>query len=135
MRAKDMIIDFVNLSFFIALVSFCIIFFTQGDNLKNLWEIIKGFAPVLVFILVFYIKSKLNQVELKRRTREDDLEILLRLSFMDKILLDVILFSSPIIILLLPFLTGTPNLTDIFQALITFSVLYFWQKYLFSKTY
>lgn len=133
MPAKYIILDFINLIFFLALISFCIIFFTNGGNFKAFGEIIKALAPMAFFIFLFSIKSKLNQRELKKRTSEGNLNITLRLNFTDKITFDVILFLFPIIILLIPFLTGQPDLTDALQALTAFLIFYFWQRHLFKQ--
>lgn len=75
----------------------------------------------------------MNKAELKLRTKEDEMEIVLRLTFFDKILNDIILFLTPIIILLTPVLAGQPDLIDVFQVAVTFLIFYFWLRHLFNK--
>lgn len=133
MRARDMIIDFINFVFVLILISFCLIFFIYKDNLKVFTEIIIAIAPISSFAILLLIKSKFDRRELIRRRSHNNLAIVLNITFTDKIVLDIILFSSPLIILLIPFLDGTPEFTDLLQALSVFLIFYFWQKYLFNK--
>src|SRR3989338_1097442 len=133
MRAKDLAVDFINFIFLLFLISAAIIFFINKDNFDAVLTVIKYSAPISFFIILFLIKSKLDQRELRDRRGRGNMDILLNLTFYDKIALDLILFSSPIIILLISSLTGKPNLTDLLQAAAVFLIFYFWQKHFFGK--
>jgi hypothetical protein len=133
MRAQDLIIEFINLVFYITLISLCIVVVIHINNLETIAQLMDAMVPIAFFIIFYLIKSKLDRSELKSRTRAGNLDIVLRLSFTHKIIFDIILFLTPIIILLIPLLTGTANSIDLLQALIVFLIFYFWHKYLFSK--
>jgi uncharacterized membrane protein len=103
------------------------------NNLAVIAQFMMYTIPISFFIIIYLIKSKLNRREHKRRENEGSLDIILQLSFTDKIISDIILFLVPIIVLLIPLFTGVINYSDLLQAAIVFIIFYFWQKYLFSK--
>lgn len=132
--AEDLLIDFINFVFFLIFVAFCIIFFIQGNNFNSFVEVLKALVPVSLIAILFLIKYKLNRSEFKKRKREGDLEIILRINFIDKIILEIILYLLPIVILFISiFSNGKTDLADLLQAIVAFFVVYFMLKYLFGK--
>lgn len=135
MRAKYLLLDFISFAFYLGLISFCIVFFIQGNNFKIFGEIIKSLTPIAFLITLLFIKSKFDRRELKKRTSEANLEIILHLNFFDKIISDIVWFLLPIIILLVAFMAGKTDTVDLLQALIAFIIFYLWQKHLFNQDY
>ena len=133
MRARDLIIDFINFVFFLTLVSVFIIYFALKDNFEILGNILRTVAPISVFFLILLLKAKMDRHEFVRRRSHGDLNMVLNFDFKDKVILDIVLFASPIIILLLPLMVGFPDYIDILQAATVFLIFYYWQRYLFSK--
>ena len=134
MRAKYLILDFINFVFFLTLISITIIYIIQGNNFEVAWQIIKSLSPIIILIFLLFVKSKLNRRELKQRTSEGEMEIILRLNFFDKIYSDVILFLLPTSLFVIAFILGTTDSTDLIQALLVTVIFYFWQRYIFKKT-
>ena len=133
MRARDLIIDFINFVFFLTLVSVFIIYFALKDNFEIFGNILRTVAPISVFFLILLLKAKMDRHEFARRRSHGDLNMVLNFDFKDKVILDIVLFASPIIILLLPLMVGFPDYIDILQAATVFLIFYYWQRYLFSK--
>ncbi|MFH1661823.1 MAG: hypothetical protein ABIA02_01885 [Candidatus Falkowbacteria bacterium] len=134
MSAKDLTIEFINMVFMIFLIAFCIFYFIAGDRFAMLAVIMESLMPLAVFGIAFLIKLKLSRRILKKRTREDNLSIILYLTYFDKLKTDIIIYLLPIIVLLISFIYDrNVDLVDIFQALIVFLIVYFWQKMLFKK--
>lgn len=135
MSAKDMAIDFINLVFLLILTGFCIFFFIAGDRFENFTILLKSLVPLAFVGIIFIIKLKLNRRELKKRKYENNLDIVLHLTFMDKLQSDIISFLIPAVILGVPLLMQEGlSLSHIFQALLAFLIFYLWQKRLFKKT-
>lgn len=134
MSAKNFILDFISYLFIIALVTFCLFFFISGDNFAEFTELMRSLIPLAIFGIAFLIKMKLSRGELSRKKEEGALDVVLYLNYMDKLKTDVLLYLTPITIIIAPFLVGLkPELPDVLQASLAFIIFYFWQKYLFAK--
>lgn len=134
MSAKELILDFVYLILMLLLIGFCVFFFIAGDRFAAFTELLKAFVPMAFIGIVFIIKLKLNRRELKKRKKEENLEIILHLTFMDKLYTDIINFSIPAVIFFFPFIFGGEvGLIAIFQALFAYLIFYLWQRKLFNK--
>lgn len=134
MSAKDMILDFINLIFVLALTAFCVFYFTVGDHFAKFQMIMKAMMPLAFFGIIFLVKIKFSRSDIRKRKKEQNLNITLCLTCMDKLKSDLVVFSLPFIILLISFWADkTINSTDIFQASMAFGIVYLWQKFLFKK--
>ncbi len=133
MNAKDMLVDFIDFILYILFLCFCLIFIIRYINILSLGEMVKFLLPFLVILVLISIKFNINKREFKKRIKDDNLDIVIYLSFFDKIIADAVLFLTPIFILLIAFLSGLPDLTDVLQAFAVLLVFYFWQKYIFNK--
>lgn len=134
MSAKDLIIDFLNFIFLIAIISFFIVFFIVGDRFFAFSQFIKTLMPLAIFTLIFLIKIKLTRTKLKKRKHENNMEITLYLTYFDKLKFDILIYSTPIIITGIAFtINKTITLTDIIQAIIVFLIMYIWQIILLKK--
>ena len=132
---KDLALDFIHYLFIISLVIFIIVYIILGDRFLILSQFfLKSLIPLSFFVLVFLIKLKFNRRELARKREEQDFNITLQLNYLDKLFSDIITFLLPIIILFMAMVSyKIIDTTDIFQALIIFLIIFFWQRYLFKK--
>ncbi|MCD4694535.1 hypothetical protein K8R62_04225 [bacterium] len=134
MKAKDMIIEFINVIFGVAIISTSIIYFITGDNFDNFGNFMKSLAPIAIFALLMMILNSFRKMELKKRERECNLKITLELTYYDKLISDFTVFLIPMAILVVPlFMLGKIDKIDLIQSLIAFIVMGLWQKYLFNK--
>lgn len=134
MKAKDLFLDFLNLIFIIVIVSLSIVYFIMPGRFAASTEIIKNLAPIAFFVSLFLIKIKFNRVEHARRKNENDTEIILVLNYWDKTMSDIIVFAAPILLCLFAYLANQKvSVMDIFYATFIFLIMYFWQRYIFSK--
>jgi hypothetical protein len=134
MTSRQILITFAETLFIIFAAAFVVIYIILGDRFYLLMAMMKTFAPLSVFLLLFVIASKLKKREYAKRKREQRFEIILVLTFFDKMKADAVIYGVPFLILLAAyFFKGEIWLEDIFQALVTFIILAIWNKYLFKR--
>ena len=134
MSAKDLIIDFINFIFLIAIVGLTIIYIIGGDNLAFFKTLMESLAPFGGLGIIFLINFKIWREKAKKKEREGNLDITLRLTFFDKLKSNLFLFLLPIGLLLIAFIVnGKVGLLDISEAAVIFVLAYFWQRWLFGK--
>jgi hypothetical protein len=134
MRAKDILIDFINFVFGIIIIGLAILYFIAGDNFENFRRILESLAPLAVLAVIFLINLKLWREKAKKKEREGNLELTLQLSFIDKLKSDIFLFILPAAVLGVAFVINKKvGPTDVLEALVVFVVAYLWQKWLFGK--
>lgn len=136
MKAKDIIIDFINHLFLLFIVAFFIFWFIVGDRFEAFTELMRSLVPVGIFGFIFLVMIKIKRMKLKerRRNNEEDAEIVLRLSYFDESKGDILIFLLPIIILLVAFfIDGAVSFSDIIQAVVAFILMYLWKSALFKK--
>ncbi len=136
MKAKELIIDFINLVFLLALVGFVILFFMVGDRFGTFVEIMKSLMPVAVFGIIFLIMLKIKRMKFREKQREGDqyAETVLYLTYFDELKCDILVFLLPVVILLIPFIKDrVVDVSDIFQASVALLLMYAWKKILFKN--
>ncbi len=134
MSSKDLIFDFLNLIFLILLIAFCVFYFIAGDNFAVFTLFLKSMVPLSFFGILFLIKLKISRLEIKKRKNEGNTDIVLRLNIFHKLLSDIIVFLTPILLGLLIYMDkGFLSAIDVIQLIIIFLIMFFWQKYIFSK--
>jgi len=134
MSPKDLILDFLNLAFMIVLVAFCIIYFIVGDHFNVFSLFMKSMAPLAFFGILFLIQLKITRSQIKEKKKEDKTELVLYLNIFDKLLSDIVVFCTPILLgFLIYFSKGFLEAMDIIFLSIMFLIMFFWQKYMFSK--
>jgi hypothetical protein len=136
MKAKDLIIDFINLIFALALVAFIMFYFVVGDRFSAFVQLLESLIPIGIYGMIFLIMINIKRVKLKREVNEgnEDTEITLHLNYLDKLKADILVFLMPIIILLIAFFVEkVVTAVDVIQASAAFLLMYFWQKILFKR--
>lgn len=134
MSIKQTLIDFINYVFILAIIAFFILYFIVGDRFAIFAAFVRNISPLAVFILMLLIRIKISRSEFIRRKYQDNKDLILYLSYIDKFINDFITFSSPVIILFIPLIFyKTTDLVDIIQAILTFLLIYLWQRHLFNK--
>ena len=129
-----MIIDFINDVFAIILIGFCIVYFIVGNRFETFSSLIKAMFPLVIFSIIFLVRLRINRMQLKKRKRENNLEIVLRITYVDKLIFDILIYLLPIIIIGIAFIINKQIvLIDIFQATAAFLLMYLWQRMLFKK--
>lgn len=134
MTAKDVIIDFLNYTFLVILVIFCITFFIIGDRFAIFTEFMKSLVPLAILGIFFLIKIRLSKQSYKKFTKENSLDDIIKyLSKLDKIKDTVVISFLPVFIIGSSYLAGRVDLINLLQALVTFCMMYFWHMILFRK--
>jgi hypothetical protein len=129
-----MLLDFINLIFTIILIAGAIFYFTAGERFEYFTNLIFSFFPFFIFILLFFIKQKFVLRQRNKEHADMNSEIVLSLSYFDKLLSDLVVFITPFAIGLIYFFKqGILRGIDFFVLFIIFSVMYLWQRHLFTK--
>jgi len=134
MRAQDMALDFLNVIFFLLITVFAIFFFVLWGYFDNFVELLKNISPFALFGLGLIINLKIDKKRYEKRKKEGNLELVLRLNYMDKIKANLTMFGMPLLLCFLPlFFQGTVELLNLLQALTAFLVILFYRNSLFNK--
>ncbi len=134
MNSTQLFFTFLETVFIIGLIAFTIIYIILGDRLGAIFRIMNAAAPAAVYSVFFYIATKIRKREYRKRSREMRLDLVLLLKYTDKVKADMFTFGTPVIILLTAFfLKNEVLIDDLFQSIIAFISLYFWNKYLFKR--
>jgi predicted Na+-dependent transporter len=134
MSPRDLILDFLNLIFLILLIVFCIFYFITGDNFAVFSLFLKSMVPLAFFGILFLVQLKITRNKIKEMKSEDKTELVLYLNVFDKLISDIVVFCTPILMGLLIYQSkGFLEIIDIIFLSIIFLIMFFWQKYLFSK--
>lgn len=134
MSAKDLLLNFLYIAFFVLLVGSCIIFFIQGDRFSTFATFLRSAWPIAFFLGALAIKLRLTQSE-KRAGEGTGLSLrTLSLSFGDKMKAEFIAYALPLVILFIAaFLDEGVQTSDIIQAVCVFLIAFLWHKYLWLR--
>jgi len=134
MSPKDLILDFLNLVFMVILIAFCIFYFVAGDRFTIFTLFMQSMVPLAFFGIIFLVQLKITREEIKVRKKEDKTELVLYLNIFHKLISDIIVFCTPILLGFFIYeVRGSLDATDIIFLSAMFLIMFFWQKYLFSK--
>lgn len=135
MTARDLIIDFINFLFFIALTAFFVFYFVLGRRTDQLIEILKSLAPFSIFGLAFLFKLKGFAKTMKRAKEVESFsdEEQWVISNRDIVKDRMITIFLPIIVLASAFIDGEVNNYDIYQSLFCFFYILFFHWIMFRK--
>ncbi|KKQ60853.1 MAG: hypothetical protein US81_C0012G0010 [Parcubacteria group bacterium GW2011_GWE2_38_18] len=134
MNAKDLIIDFINFAFAVVLIIFCILYFIIPGRMETASDLMNALVPISFFAIAFLIKIKISRYEYKVNKKNNTMDIVLNLSYLDKTILEVLIFAMPIVSLIIALaMDGKLTFSNIFQSLFSFLIFYFFYKYLFGK--
>jgi hypothetical protein len=132
MKAKDMVIDFVNFVFLFAISLFVFFYFILGERLELAQKIVKACMYLSFFGLIFVVKTKTAKRDMAALDSEERLnEIVAYLDERDKLKDLAVMCSLPVVIIAVAALNGTSGPGDILQALGVFSAAVAWHAYLF----
>ncbi|KKR21799.1 MAG: hypothetical protein UT48_C0003G0007 [Parcubacteria group bacterium GW2011_GWE2_39_37] len=134
MNAKDLIIDFINFIFAGFLIIICIFYFIGPGRMETASEIMNALVPISFFVIAFLINSKISRSEYKTNKKNNTLDIVLNLSYFDKVLAEILVFALPVLGLLFVALgDGEVTISNILYSFTSFILLYLFYKYFFGK--
>ena len=132
MNAKDYIIDFLNYVVLLFLFFFLFVYFFIGDRLGSITKIMQSLVPLSYFFIFFLLRFRHSRRTLKKRKEEiGGTDLVLHLTYRDKIIDEVLIFSLPVIIIWIAHLKGVVDIYTIFQAGIVFIIMFIWHNVLF----
>lgn len=133
-KPKEMIFDFVNTMFLLALIAFCVFYFIVGNNWGVAEKIVKIAVNLSIFSILFLAKLKIIRHKTKYKEKDESFDdIAVYFSHADKIKNLIIIFVILFLIFLISFF-WSPDMNIAFVQIIwIFFILYFWHFYLFRK--
>ncbi len=133
MKAKDLIIDFINYVFLLIMISFCILYFTVGDHFSEFGKFLKIILSFSVFGVFFLINLKAQRNLIVKLNEERTLnEIIGYFTEQDGYKDKIILLFLPVVIIAIGFWAGPILFSDFVQALAAFFFTLFWHRILFK---
>src|SRR3989339_511906 len=133
MSAKELVLDFLNLMFILLLVAFCIVYFIAGNHFFAFSLFLQSMVPLAFFGVIFLVRLKLTRSEIKKRKKHGNTELVLYLNIFHKLISDVVVFCSPILLGLLIYKArGFIDTIDVIILIAVFLIMFFWQRYIFS---
>lgn len=129
-----MIIDFLNFTFFIALIVFCIIFFIFGDRFKVFLDIMRSIAPLSFFAFMFLLFLKKKSKLIARFKEEGNFdEVILYLTRLDRLRDFFVILSIALVNLIFSYFMRSNCGDDFVQIFILFTVMILWSSWLLKK--
>ncbi len=134
MTSKDLAIDFLNLVFSLILISSSILYFIVGNNFEKAKQFFVFLAPFSLFLLLIAIRIKVGKNQIKKRKREENMVIVLNLTYYDKLKMDIVTLSIPVVMLLTKYtINKNINFTDIIQSILILTIVWYSQKIIFKE--
>ncbi len=133
-KPKEMIFDFLNTVFLLALIAFLVFYFIARDNWGVAEKIAKNAMNLSIFGILFLIKLKTIRIKLKRKKEEesfDDIVVYFNRSDKIKSLFAILIIS--ILMSLSSFFWGVDLKTSLSQIIVISLILYIWHIFLFRK--
>jgi hypothetical protein len=96
MKAKEQLLDFVNLTLGVLLIGFFVYYFTIPGNFERFQDLLISFTPLAFFAATLIIRMKLTSDKIKEEGAYADEGAFLRLTYWDKIKLEIVLIGLPI---------------------------------------
>ncbi|OGF25517.1 hypothetical protein A2331_01465 [Candidatus Falkowbacteria bacterium RIFOXYB2_FULL_34_18] len=137
MKAKFFILDFINFVFFIALVAFFIYYIILGDRFEAATKLMKFAGQASFFGILFFVRLNIYLQKIKKMVENGerfmDRMFIFYLTMWDKTVSEIIVFLLPILIIIIAYFGGEVTHLDFFQALVVFSLAFFWHTLFFNK--
>ncbi len=131
---KNYFIDFINFVLIWIIMVFLIVIVILGSRIEILNNLFKSFVPLAFFLMIFLLAWKTERSKLNKLKYKNSLEMTLYLNYNYKFIDQIIIFSLPIILIVIAVIRGKVEIYDIVQASVVLLVLYIWHKILFKKT-
>ena len=134
MDAKEQLIDFLNYIVLLFLIAFVFLYFFLGDRLGSVAKVMQAVIPLSYFVIFFILRLKYNRRVLKKKKQEEgSTDVILVLTYRDKIIDEILIFSLPVIVVWIAYLKGVIDIHTLLQAGLVFIIMFLWHGHLFKK--
>lgn len=96
MKAKEQLLDFINLIFGVLLIAFAVYFFAMPGNFERFQTFLVSLTPLTVFATTLAIRLRLTAKNIRHEAGLAKEEAFIRLTYWDKMKLEIILTGLPI---------------------------------------
>ena len=134
MTTRDYIIDFLNYIFLLFTILFAFVYFFLGDRLGAVSRAMQALVPLSYFATFFLIRFRYTRKTIRRMNEEGrSRDVSLQLTYRDKIIDELLIFSLPVIVIWVAHLKGVVDVYTVFQAALVFIIMFTWHNILFKK--
>ena len=131
-KDSKQVYHFINLLFALVVILSAWFFFKQGDRLENFSRFLGLLAPFALIAGGYLLFKKFKKPEFRGQEEAREMEFKLYLTHLDKLKGDMIMFSLPLVVLVIAvFIQNKLYFVDLVQALAVFLIFYLWQKWLY----
>ena len=131
---KNYFIDFINFILIWVIMVFLIAIVFLGSRIEMLTNLFKSLVPLAFFMMIFLLVWKIERYKLNKLKYRNATEMTLYLDYSYKFIDRMIIFSLPIVLILIAVIRGGVEVYDIIQALVVLMVLSIWHGVMFKKT-
>jgi hypothetical protein len=134
MKAKDQLLDFVNLLFGILLIGFFVYYFTIPGTFERFQYILMSFAPLIFFSATLIARMRLTSARIREDSGYANENAFVRLTYWDKIRLEIILTGLPIAMVIATIIFDRQSWYTVGESALVFLVNAFVLRSIFKKT-
>lgn len=134
MKAKDQLLDFLNLTFGVLLIGFMVYFFSLPGNFERFQSLLLSFTPLIFFAATMIIRLKLTSSQIQEEGEFADENAFIRLTYWDKIKLEIILTGLPIVMILWTIIFNLQSWHTIGESVFVFLINTVVLRSIFKKT-
>lgn len=133
-KAKDMVLDFIQYIFLIVVSVFFFFYFFIGGRMEMAQKIVRAFMFISIFGALFIIQNKLNSQKRKKLKEEQRLdEIIAYLTNKDKLKDLIVVSVLPVLLYVIALINGYTTPVDIIQAITVFFISLALRAFLFRE--
>ena len=135
MTAKNVFLEFIAFLFGVTISILAFYYFIVGNNIQAAIDLMKILAPIGIIFGIFSVTllRKIKKHKKMKKRGEEPLYII-SLDFMDTIKMDIIIYGTTFLTLLVPFLVKkTLDKTDVLQTCIVFIGMFYLVKHFLLK--
>lgn len=134
LKAKEMMLDFIDTVFLLLLISFCVFYFIVGDNFAAAQKIVKAAFAFSWVGVIFVLKFKFSKVHFRKLSVESRLgEIVSYFDRIDRIKDLLLILTIPFVLMGIALWDKSLNAIDLEQSFFVFLLIYISHFILFRK--
>lgn len=134
LQAKDLVIDFLNTTFLLALIGFCVFYFIVKDYFFTAAVVARAVFATAIMGIVFLIKFKQEQVKVRHFKKYESLdEVAVYFSRYDHYLSLIFNVAAVLSIVVLALIDGRIDQLTIVYVILNSLILSLWQLVIFRK--
>lgn len=130
MKGFEQILDFLYYALVLGLVVFCLYFFTIPGNIERFREILLWLAPLIFLIAAMMFKLKRTY---KASNEDQNMDFGIRLTYIDRMKLELALYALPIVLLILNVILGNMDVYLMLEIIVIYVINSYVLRSIFNR--